>query len=538
MTDIRTTPMRDALAWATNDPAKAKEPSSNPFVWLWEAIEGDFNEDRSTAQILIDAGISMIPLVDQICDIRDLIANVKKLSKDVADKWAWVALGLTLVGLIPTLGSLVKGVLKIIFGFIRRAGERAVLKAIDAAMTWVITFLRRREVQRYINQHKIDEIFKWLALELRAVRPKVNVGELLAGFDRCIKVVQGLVAKVEHVPVLAGKAKAVLQQVKDVRMVADKHLADVVKPLQDYLDAIIVRLEREALARQRGIVDVANVHFRGTLPEEAAVALMRKNEPSWLSKEGEKFFESVDVNEMREIVRKASAKTNVAGRRTQHKDRFPSLSDESIESFHTIAMHKITGPARLYRIIGPSSRAMSDCWVTEAVFKKLQSAPDPKAAWRRRLGVWPEWNPDGQYVVYEVKAGETLNTWRGIAASQRKSSMPDHFLQGGDEQIVFNLERKDVRNDSVLYYEVQPGKELALTQPMTQAEVDAAKAKMTREQSKAFDRTHLGLRQKINHPNISGPYETGWGYTDFDGATSASRIGLPDLPGQLTNVNK
>jgi hypothetical protein len=538
MGDIRTTPMRDALAWATNDQGKAKEPSSNPFVWLWEAIEGDFNEDRSTAQILVDAGISMIPLVDQVCDVRDLIANVRKLSRDVADKWAWLALALTLIGLFPTLGSLVKGVLKIIFAFIRRAGERAVINAIDAAMTWVVTFLRRREVQRYINQHKIDEVFKWLATEIQLLRAKVNVKELLAAFDKAIKVVQGLVAKVEHIPVLAGKANAVLLQVKQIRMVADKHLGEVVKPLQDYLDAIVFRLEKEALTKQRGIVDVANVHFRGALPEASAVALISKHDPGWLSKKGDQFFASVDLDESRELVRKASAKSDANGRPRPDKDRFPSLSDQSIGSFHTITPHTISGPARLYRIVGPSNRAMSDCWVTEAVFKKLQRAPDPKAAWRRYLGVWPDWNPNGQFVIYDVKAGEQLNVWKGIAASQMRGSIPDRFLQGGEEQIVFNVERKDVRNDSVLYYEVRQGNDVSLSQPMTQAEVEATKAKMTPAEIRAFDEAYLCLRQKINHPNISGPFETGWGYTDFDGAGFANRIGLPDLPGQLTNSNR
>lgn len=538
MSDIRTTPMRDALAWATNEPEKANEPSSNPFVWLWEALEGDFNENRSTGQILIDAAISMIPLVDQICDVRDLIADVKKLSKDLSDKWTWLAFALTLIGLFPSLGSLVKGVLKIIFAFIRRAGGNTVLKAIDDAMTWVVTFLRRRDVQRYINHHKIDDVLKWLAKETKSARAKVNVGELLVAFDTCIKVLQGLAAKVEHVPVLAGKAHAVLQQVKDIRALADKNLGEVIKPLQECLDAIIVRLEREAVAGRKGIIDVANVHFRGTLPEIAAVTLMRKHDPSWLSKEGDRFFSSVDLRKTRKIVRAASAKVDSAGKRRPHKDRFPALSDESIESFHTIAPHVIEGPARLYRIIGPSSRAMSDCWVTEAVFNKIQSDPDPKALWRRVLGVWPYWNPDGQYVIYEVKVGETLNVWRGIAASQTNASLPGHFLQGGEEQIVFNVERKDVRNDSVLYYEVKPGKEVSLAQPMTQAEVDAAKAKMTADEIRAFDASHLCLRAKINHPNISGPFETGWGYTDFDGAALPDRIGLPDLPGQLTAVTR
>jgi hypothetical protein len=52
-----------------------------------------------------------------------------------------------------------------------------------------------------------------------------------------------------------------------------------------------------------------------------------------------------------------------------------------------------------------------------------------------------------------------------------------------------------------------------------------------------FDDNHLCIREKINHPNISGPFETGWGYTDFDGAGFADKIGLPDLTGQITAIN-
>jgi len=84
MAEVNATQMRDALAWATDD-AEPDEPSKNPFVWFWEAIEGDFNESRSTSQILVDAGISMIPLVDQLCDLRDLIANCRKLSQNHTD---------------------------------------------------------------------------------------------------------------------------------------------------------------------------------------------------------------------------------------------------------------------------------------------------------------------------------------------------------------------------------------------------------------------------------------------------------------------
>jgi hypothetical protein len=538
MSDIATTPMRDALAWATNDTGKAKEPSTNPFVWLWEAIEGDFNDERSTAQILFDAAVSMIPLVDQLCDMRDLVANVRKLSRDARDMWNWVALVLTLIGLFPTLGSLVKGVLKIFFAFIRHHGGTAAAKAVDAGMTWVITFLRRRDVQRYISLSKIDEIFKWLATEIRAVRAKVNVGELMRAFDRGIDVLQGLVGKVEIMPVVGKKATATLEDVRRIRMMANEHLAGAIRPVQDLLDSIVLRLEKEALAKQKGIVDVANIHFRGNLPEAAAVALMRKHQPAWLSKAGDEFLDELDPQVYRQIVDEASVKIDANGMPRAAKDIFPPLTDINIKSFNTLAKHTIRGPARLYRILAPSSRAMSDCWVSEAVFKKLQSAPDPKAAWRTYLAVWPDWNPDGQFVIYDIKAGETLNVWRGKASSQEKQSLKGFFLKGGDEQIVFNIERTDVRNDTVLYYKNANGKTVSEMQHMTQNQVNMLKANMTAAQKKIFDDSHLCLRQRINHPNISGPFDTGWGYTEFDGAVRTGKIGLPNLPGQLTMVNR
>jgi hypothetical protein len=220
MAELNATQMRDALAWVTNDKAKANEPSTNLWQWFWEAIQGDFNEDRSAAQIMTDAVISMIPLVDQVCDVRDLIANCKKLHHDPKDTWAWVALALTLIGLFPSLGSLVKGVLKIFFLFVRRSGGDATVKAVDAAMTWVVSFLRRRDVQKYLHALRIDEIFKWLAAEIKVVRRKVNIQTLIAAFDRTIKVMEGLVGKVSMIPAIGRKAKATLEQVKAIRLIA------------------------------------------------------------------------------------------------------------------------------------------------------------------------------------------------------------------------------------------------------------------------------------------------------------------------------
>jgi hypothetical protein len=534
MAEINTTQLRDALAWATSDNQKAQEPSTNPFVWFWEAIEGDFNEDRSTAQILVDAGISMIPLVDQVCDVRDLVANCRKLSKDYKDTWAWVALVLSLIGLFPSLGSLVKGVLKIFFGFIRRSGGNTIIKAVDGAMTWVITFIRRPKVQKYLQSKRIDEVFKYLELEVKAAKARINVKALLTAFDRALHVVEGLVNKVTMIPIVGRKAKSTLEEMRRIRTLADAHIGAAIKPVQDILDTIVLRLEREAMEKQHGIVDVANIHYRGVLPEAAAVALMRKRKPKFLTVGDAPKFEQLKPSVERAQVNRLSARTNASGGRRAHKDIFPELSDQNIRSFHTLNPHTINGPARLYRILAPSSRGMSDCWVSEKVFKELQSAPDPKEAWRKYLAVWPDWNVDGQFVIYDVKAGESLNVWRGIASSQTRKSLPGYQLEGGAEQIVFKVSRKDIRNDSMLYYKMKGGTSGKLGPPLTQQEVDQLTAKMNPMQKQAFYDSHLAVRENLNHPNISGPFDTGWGYTEFDGAGTAAKIGLPALPGQLT----
>jgi hypothetical protein len=276
------------------------------------------------------------------------------------------------------------------------------------------------------------------------------------------------------------------------------------------------------LEKQHGILDVNNVHFRGALPDDVAVKLMRKNEPEWLSKGTNRTWDEAVPADYRDEVRRLSDPT------LPDTDRFPHINDTNIKSFHKLAAHQIRGPARLYRILAPNSRAMSDCWISEEIFNKLQNSPDPRATWRKYLAVWPDWNVNGQFVIYDVKAGETLNVWRGPASSQLREAKDklDAHLEGSWEQIVFKLGNKDVRRDKVLYYKTRSG---PLRDPISEADFN----NLNRQQKKAYTQ----IREQINHPNISGPFETGWGYTDFDGKGFLDKIGLPNLSGQTTKVS-
>lgn len=285
MAEINPTQLRSAVAWSTGAQEAETEDDKSAWEWFWEAIQGDFNENRPTGQIVADAAISMIPLVDQVCDVRDLIANCKKLRQEPDDTWAWVALALTLIGLFPVLGSLVKGVLKVCFSYIRRGASKGFSLAVDASMTCVVALLRRETCQRYLRRLKVDDVFAWLAKEIKQVKAKTNPGALLRAFDKGLDTTRGLVAKVEHIPRVGAKAKAALDTIVWVHAKADEGLRQACGPIEEILDAIVMRLGRESLRNRKGIVNVKNVHYRGALPEATAITLMRttKPKPPWLS---------------------------------------------------------------------------------------------------------------------------------------------------------------------------------------------------------------------------------------------------------------
>jgi hypothetical protein len=512
--------LREALSWET---AHSASENKNTWQWLWEAVQGDFNDNRSTGQMAFDTAVSMIPLVDQICDVRDIIANCRAIAQSAEKEdntWKWVALVLTLIGLFPGLGSLVKGVLKIFFVFVRRYGGSQISKAVDEALTWVVTLLRKKDVQDYLRQQKVDEVFQWLAQQVRAVRGRVNMQALLAAFDFGIGILKQMLHKVTWLPVVGEKARLTIALIEGVRRKADQHIAQALKPVQDILDAIVRRLDMEHLANRSGILTTSNVHFRGTLPEAQAVSLMRRADPlpPWLSKGRPGRFAPLDPRAVRADVKAAESRG------------WPVLSDNNLKSFHKLHADQIVGPAKLYRIVSPSSGAMGDCWVSEEVFHKIINADDPKSAWRKYLAVWPDWNANGQFVVYEIPKGQTLKVWRGEASSQVKgdSAALDFNLEGGWEQVIF----KPTKDNGAQWDTMHVYQRTGNSGTLRPTSISAAEY---RALAPSKQHAYLALRQQVNDPRIKGPFDTKWGSTDFDVQLQDAKIGLPTLPGQLTN---
>lgn len=435
--------LANALAWYRAAPARwlqsAKQDLSAAAEWIWEVIQGDFNEDQSTAQVVTGTIVSMIPIVDQICDVRDVVANCKKIDKDSDNSWAWVALVLTLIGLFPTLGSLVKGCLKILFAYGRKAVDKLGKTAKTSDM-WKLTQPAVEQGIRKLNQHlnhpavkktlaalKIDNPWKYLADQIRTLKGKLTVAALIGAFDKVIGVLNDLLDLIKKWGSTAMNTQAgqLILQVKRVRDQANAKLAQVLKPVQDWLDSLAKRLDVEADMNYRASTNAVNPHsYKWSEPDE--LAEFEKNKPEWVDKP------------------KKVAHPPAGG--YTHKDGWPDMRDESKnralkEKYNTfeagtIKPVTISPGETLYRVVEPGSNSYDNgvYWMRKAEFDQLKS----KAEWRRKFAVWASWNSNGEYVTYTVPSGKGLNVWEGKAASQEFKSNNRYKLEGGSPQIALD----------------------------------------------------------------------------------------------------
>ena len=95
------------------------------------AVVGDFNENPTIWNTIGQVAIGFVPYAGQVADIRDIVANVKKLHETgYKDPDAWINLVLTGIGIIPGVGDAIKAVGKGSKGVIRKALS-SVLKNAD-----------------------------------------------------------------------------------------------------------------------------------------------------------------------------------------------------------------------------------------------------------------------------------------------------------------------------------------------------------------------------------------------------------------------
>ncbi len=154
------------------------------FGWIWGALQGEWNDNPTTGQIIFDAALTSIPFIDQAGDLRDVSAIVLKLcDSEVREKegWLlWLSLGMCTIGLVPTVGSILKGVFKTIFNacrpFLKATGD--FLKSFNKAASPEMI----NSVMAVVRFFSSGNAVKWLQ-------------DLAADFQKLIKEAMGLFKK-------------------------------------------------------------------------------------------------------------------------------------------------------------------------------------------------------------------------------------------------------------------------------------------------------------------------------------------------------
>ena len=176
----------------------------------------------------------------------------------------------------------------------------------------------------------------------------------------------------------------------------------------------------------------------------------------------------------------------------------PKLQDWVVKTFSQkkggMKAGSIKGPAKLYRVVDPSNEGGGIFWMTEKEFKEIKN----RDQWRERFAVKPDWNQNGWFVEYEVKAGEELKVWRGPAASQKLEGTDDHLV-GGHEQIVFFPGSRDAMVQAQPRIDGETGETIKDAWGNVDRRVEFTDVTGAPVPSK--------LRDKITDPRISGPFE-------------------------------
>jgi hypothetical protein len=435
-----------------------KDTVAGAAQWSWAVIQGDFAEEQSTAQVVTGTVISMIPGVDQICDVRDIVANCKKIhtcKEDEDSTWHWVALVLTLIGLFPVLGSLFKGCFKVLFRYVRKALAKSGGAKAGAAVWKVVAplleegigklneFLARPAVRKYLSSHRIDNIYKAIADKIREVAARLNTEELFRVLDEQIVHLKDALAFIRKWGggALGEKAGRLLEMVNDVRKRANTQIGDVLRPVQDILDRTAQRLDVEHALQYRAATNAFSPHQFKRINLDAELAKYEKNRPGYVDELAKHPHPRADIEQYQAALKDADAAIEQAIKdgRLRARTDIPDLArgDHYKNFTKDMRFDVIPEGEVLYRVLDPGSSDNAFYWMTKAEFDKLQSKDD----WRRRFAVWVGWNKDGEVVAYTVPPGG-LPVWRGTAATQDGGKF---MLAGGGEQIFVNPAHLDQR---------------------------------------------------------------------------------------------
>jgi hypothetical protein len=473
--------------------------------WIWGALQGDFNQERSAGQIGLDMVVSLFPIVDTVCDLRDVCANIRQYRRDPDNKITLFFIATTVVGFFPEAGTVVKSALRLVWVYLKPVIKHAddilnvsklvsaANRACDAALPKITEYLQHNRVLKWATDGKIPDMYRFLAKTIGDMTETLSPAKLGRLLDEKIADLKALLRKIR--PVVPSTVREhiddFLKLIDAKRRGMSNALQHFVQPVRTVLKVLAKRLDDQAWRVQ---VYQTNRGWIAPMSEAGAARLINANPPRWAKKLPAKMKHP--PLEMPEETMSELMKAHPG---------HPPLEEWLTKTFSSsggLRADKIKGPAKLYRIVDPSNEGAGIFWMTEEEFKALRNRDE----WREKFAVKPDWNQNGSFVEYEIQEGESLAVWRGPAASQELAGT-DRYLEGGGEQIVFFPEKRDEMVRPLARVDKTTGRELTDRSGNLDRRVEFTDVTGQAAPAK--------LRARIVDPHIKGPTSTGWGAADF-----------------------
>ena len=223
-----------ALRYAKVGIVVGMQIQQNAGVWALEAIMGDFKEDRSMGQIAFDSVVSMIPVVDQVADVRDIAANSKTLIWDGKYKEfdPWFSLVTTIIGCIPEIGTAIKGSCRLAAKAGKKIGQKLMKTGIDVGI-----------LIRFLNTIGEGNAVKWIRHQAETMMKHADdiLKKIYDIFDRMAAKINDLKAK------LFNKAdeyfQRLLNNLKEARGAAKDFVFEIFAFCQKEIKELIEKIE-------------------------------------------------------------------------------------------------------------------------------------------------------------------------------------------------------------------------------------------------------------------------------------------------------
>ncbi|TKI02614.1 DUF4112 domain-containing protein [Martelella alba] len=415
-----------------------KETSLETGQWIWGTLQGAFNEKQTISQIIVDAVISMIPLLGDVTAVRDLIAVSIRLAKEPKKRESvseWVFLVILLFALIPVIGGVIKG------------DGRLVLRVTTQAAENVETL---GEVIKFLNRIGEGDAVKWLS-KLNVVEYQAQLIEKMGNLCDMMTTTVKQILKARIGRMLPKKWQADLLRVRDGIAALQPLASKMIPQALIELDAKLRVLQ--ALVYKGGTHTVTTGTGRIEVRREAEAYLIERPLRE-APKQGTR-FPSLHAEEKHENrLRRKYSKNGYPDLFARRPEKSPAFGDKqiyaNIASFSggiTAKSARNMAGSTIFRAFGNETALAAHpggSWAAGG-FWGYQKVPGSAEEWRKLSAVLDEWNGNGFLVVLHLPEDLATrmpgtNAWHGKIAEQFGEKRTNQYLEGGGEQVIINLE--------------------------------------------------------------------------------------------------